>query len=112
MAENFNTLLTRMDPERRERVEKRVAEEMERMVLQELRQARHLTQEQIASALGIKQAGVSRIESQTDMYISTLRRFVEAMGGELQIVATFPDGEVAISQFAERADDERSDPAA
>jgi len=47
----------------------------------------------------MNQAAVSKMESQTDMYVNTLRRFVEAMGGELHIVAHFPQGDVAISQF-------------
>jgi transcriptional regulator with XRE-family HTH domain len=72
------------------------------MALDELRAARHLTQAQLAQALGIKQAGVSRFEKRTDLYVSTLRRVVEAMGGELEIRAIFPDhGTVRISNFVD-----------
>jgi transcriptional regulator with XRE-family HTH domain len=63
------------------------------MKLDELRRARHLSQEQLAEAWGKDQAAVSRIEHQTDLYVSTLRRFIEAAGGELCITARFPDGD-------------------
>lgn len=71
--------------------------------LAELRQARHFSQEQLAAELGVRQPAVAKIEKKTDMYISTLRRFVEAMGGKLEICAHFPDGDVAINQFEEPA---------
>lgn len=65
---------------------------MERdLSLAELRRARRLTQEQLASDLHVNQASVAKLERRTDMYLSTLRRFVEAMGGELELVARFPD---------------------
>ena len=73
------------------------------MPLQELRQARQLSQEQRATILQVKQASISKLERRTDMYISTLRQFIEAMGGELEIVAKFPDGVVRITQFQEIA---------
>jgi len=69
------------------------------MVLQDLRQARHLSQERLAELLHTKQANISKIEHRTDMYISTLRDYVEAMGGELEIIAQFADVKVKISQF-------------
>ena len=59
--------------------------------LTELRRARAMTQEQLATDLHIGQASIAKLERRTDMYLSTLRRFVEAMGGELEIVARFPD---------------------
>lgn len=65
---------------------------MERdLSLAELRRARLMTQDQLAADLHINQASVAKLERRTDMYLSTLRRFVEAMGGELEIVARFPD---------------------
>jgi transcriptional regulator with XRE-family HTH domain len=65
---------------------------MERdMSLAELRRARAMTQDQLAADLHVGQASIAKLERRTDMYLSTLRRFVEAMGGELEIVATFPD---------------------
>ncbi len=72
---------------------------LDAMPLQELRHARNLSQEQLAQTLSVKQAAVSKLEKRTDMYISTLRNFIKAMGGDLEIIATFPDGAVQISQF-------------
>ena len=69
------------------------------MPLQELRQAKKMSQEQLAKTLQTKQASVSRMEKRTDMYLSTLRGYIEAMGGYLDIIARFPEGQVRISQF-------------
>jgi DNA-binding XRE family transcriptional regulator len=69
------------------------------MSLAELRQARIYTQQQIAETLKIKQASVSTMEGQTDMYISTLRKYIEAMGGELEIIAKFPEGNIKVENF-------------
>ena len=70
------------------------------MPLQALRQARQLTQVALSRRLKSTQAQVSKLERRTDMYVSSLRGYVEAMGGELEIVAHFPDGVVRITQFA------------
>ena len=63
----------------------------EEMTLQELRRARKLTQIRLAKALGISQDGVSRLEKRSDLLLSTMRKSVEAMGGNLSLVAEFPD---------------------
>lgn len=77
---------------RRRRVEARAAELIaEEMSLRDLRRAHDLTQQRIGDSLGIGQEGVSRLEKRADLLLSTLRGYVEAMGGHLQIVATFPD---------------------
>ncbi|QIZ22574.1 Cro-like protein (plasmid) [Pseudomonas putida] len=55
----------------------------------------------MAKALNINQAAVSKMERRTDMYISTLRNYIRAMGGELEIIATFPDGQVKIENFSD-----------
>jgi len=90
-----------MTPQQRERSRK-IAERLRaEMALADLRQARRLTQEDIAKILGNRQAAVSKIERRTDMHVSTLRRYVEALGGELEIIAHFPEGDVRISQFEE-----------
>jgi transcriptional regulator with XRE-family HTH domain len=75
----------------------------EAMPLRELRQDRNLSQEQLAHTLSVKQAAVSKLEKRTDMYISTLRNFIKAMGGDLEIIAKFPEGSVQISQFEDIA---------
>ncbi len=101
MARKFQELRSRMTPQQRERSRK-IAERLRaEMALADLRQARRLTQEDIAKILGNRQAAVSKIERRTDMHVSTLRRYVEALGGELEIIAHFPEGDVRISQFEE-----------
>ena len=74
------------------------------MHLAELRQVRHFSQEQLAAELSAKQPAVAKMEKKADMYISTLRRFVEAMGGELETRAHFPDGDVKINEFEDLAE--------
>src|SRR4249920_3547483 len=93
---------------RRKRVEARAAALIaEEMTLQELRQARKLTQVRMAKKLGISQDGVSRLEKRSDLLLSTLRKTIEAMGGSLSLVAEFPDrAPVVLSGIAV---EERSD---
>jgi transcriptional regulator with XRE-family HTH domain len=82
---------------RRKKIKARAAALIaEEMTLQELRQARKLTQVRMAKALGITQDGVSRLEKRSDLLLSTLRKSVEAMGGSLSLVAEFPDREPVI----------------
>jgi DNA-binding transcriptional regulator YiaG len=99
-ARNFKELEAKMTPEARERVAARVKETLENVSLDQLRAARELTQEHLAELLHIKQASVSKMERRTDMYIGTLSKFIEAMGGRLEIRANFPDGAVCITQFS------------
>lgn len=81
------------------RTEQLIAEEM---TMRELRKARNMTQIEMAKTLGVKQEQVSRIEKRTDLHLSTLKRSVEAMGGELILTAKFPDGApVRLTGFAE-----------
>lgn len=99
MAKPFKNLKQKMSPAALARAEKRANETLAEMPLNELRAARQLTQESLAKSLGVNQAAVSKMERRTDMYISTLRQFVVAMGGELEITARFPDGVIRILQF-------------
>jgi DNA-binding transcriptional regulator YiaG len=99
MSKNFEKLRQKMSPQARKQASLKTQELIQAMPLQELRQARHLSQECLAKVLSTKQANLSRIERRTDMYISTLRSYIEAMGGELDIIARFADGEVRINQF-------------
>jgi transcriptional regulator with XRE-family HTH domain len=86
--------LAKIGPTRRAEVEKRAAELIaEEMSLRELRQARKLTQVRMAKTLKVGQESISRLEKRTDLHISTLRQYVEAMGGSLSLVARFPDRE-------------------
>jgi predicted XRE-type DNA-binding protein len=73
---------------------------LEELTLSAIREARRHSQIEIASKLGVQQPAVSKIERQTDLYLSTLRKYIAAVGGELEIVARFPDREpVRITQF-------------
>ena len=99
MAKSFKTLVEKMPAERRARIDARVRELLDEIALQELRQSLNLTQEQVAEALQSNQATVSKLERQSDMYISSLQKFVVALGGQLKLVASFPDREVVINQF-------------
>lgn len=99
MAKSFNILKEKLSPESRARINERVKIALKEMPLSELRQARQLTQQQLAEILHVKQASVSKMESQTDMYISTMRKYIEAMGGELEIIAKFPEGDIKVEAF-------------
>jgi transcriptional regulator with XRE-family HTH domain len=99
MATKFRKIREKMSPERQERIQARTQELLDELPLQELRQARALSQEELAEVLGLNQATISKLERRTDMYLSSLRRFVEAMGGELEISANFPEGKVRIQLF-------------
>lgn len=103
MAKKFNDLRAKMPRESRERAHARAREMLEEMPLQELRQARRLSQEALAKILGAKQASVSKLEHRTDMYVSTLRSYIEAMGGSLDIIARFPEGDIKVRQFGDIA---------
>ena len=103
MARNFKELRAKMDPERRARVEQRVEQALKAMPLDDLREARALTQTQLAEVLHVSQGAVSKVERRADMYISTLRSYVRAIGGDLQIRAVFPEGEIVINQFEDLA---------
>lgn len=99
MAKPFRLLRDKLPAEARAEARARTDEMLEEIALQELRKALNLTQEQVAEAMKLNQGVVSKLEYQRDIYVSTLRKFVTAMGGELKLVATFPDREVVINQF-------------
>ena len=99
MAKPFKNLVAKMPPATQARIKQRTAQMASEMALQELRQALALTQQEIADHLKMNQAAISKLEHQSDMYVSTLRRFIAAMGGDLRIVAHFPQGDIVINQF-------------
>jgi len=101
MAKPYSMLRAKMSPEARSKAEEKTQQHLREMPLQELRQARKVSQEQMAKSLHTRQSNISRIEKRADMYISTLRNVIKAMGGDLEIVARFPDGNVRINQFEE-----------
>lgn len=101
MAKKFSELRNKMSKASQERAESLANKMLAEMPLYELRQARGLSQKMLADVLRIKQPAVSKIEQRTDMYISTLRSHIEAMGGQLEITARFADGSVRISRFTD-----------
>ena len=100
---NLERIRKGLNSTRRRKIEARAAQLLaEEMTLQELRQARKLTQVRMAKALGITQEGVSRLEKRSDLLLSTLRKTVKAMGGNLSLVAEFPDRDpVVLSGIAD-----------
>ncbi|WP_236209229.1 XRE family transcriptional regulator [Pseudomonas tohonis] len=101
MAKKFEVLRSKLGSEANERIETRAQEMLAEMPLHELRQARGLSQKMLSEVLHVQQPAIAKIEKRTDMYISTLRSHIEAMGGELEVIARFPDGAVKISNFAD-----------
>jgi DNA-binding XRE family transcriptional regulator len=92
MPVNINQIIRKLSPAERKKVEDRAAEIIaEEMSLRDLRKARKLTQARVAKALGITQDSVSRLEKRSDLLLSTLRKTVRAMGGDVRIIAEFPD---------------------
>ena len=92
--------VAKLPKKRQKAIEKRTAELIaEEATLRQLREARERSQEDLAKKLHIKQAAVSKLERRTDMYLSTLRNYIEAMGGQLEIIARFPHQAVRINQF-------------
>src|SRR5208283_4245862 len=99
MAKNFATLINKMPVPRQARIKAKANELIKGLALSELREALNLTQEELATTLRVKQAEISKLEHRSDIYLSTLRRIIEAMGGTLEIVARMPNGSVTINQF-------------
>ena len=96
MRRKFSELKARMAPKSRARAEARTKDMIADMLLTEVRQLVGLTQKDLAKKLGIKQPTLSKLESQNDMYLSTLRRLVEALGGKLELVVHLPTGDIRI----------------
>ncbi len=103
MSVNVNEIIRKLNPAERKKIEDRAAEIIaEEMSLRDLRKARKLTQARVAKTLGITQDSVSRLEKRSDLLISTLRKTVKAMGGDVRIVAEFPDrAPVVLSELSE-----------
>ncbi|MBN2702902.1 MAG: helix-turn-helix transcriptional regulator [Pontiellaceae bacterium] len=99
MSKPYSELRKKMTHEQRERARAKTEALKKEMALQELRQALNMTQTELAEKLHVNQAAVSKYENQSDLYISTLRRILSGMGGELRITAHFAEGDVVINQF-------------
>src|SRR5712672_1968279 len=97
----FSELTKDFTPARRARVAAKAAALREAMTLEELRKARSLSQEQVAEALTVGQPAVAKLEKRGDMHVSNLRRYIEALGGTLEITAHFAETSVVISNFGD-----------
>ncbi len=108
-----DAVLARFPPARRAKIKARAAEIVaEELALKDLRKSKEMTQEEVAERLGGRQVYVSRLERRADMKLSTLREYVEAIGGQLQLMVTFPGGKAVrlqdIGASAAKARRERS----
>ena len=92
----FRDLTGNFPPERRARIAARAAQLREEMTLEELRSAQDLSQEAVAQRLEVGQPAVAKLERRRDMHVSSLRRYIEALGGELELRARFGDVSVSI----------------
>ena len=102
MSIRLDDFMAKLPKKRQEAIKKRTAELIaEEATLRQVRKARERTQEAVAKKLHIKQAAVSKLERRTDMYLSTLQGYIEAMGGKLEIIARFPNHAMRITQFEE-----------
>ena len=104
MATKWRDIRGTFSPEDEAEIDRDVLNAAAVMTLYQLREARSLTQVSLARSLEVNQGAVSRMEKRTDMYVSTLRNFIQAMGGRLQVKAIFPEGEVEIDQFGNLAE--------
>ncbi|HHQ4509414.1 TPA: XRE family transcriptional regulator [Aeromonas hydrophila] len=101
MAKKFAELRTKMAPESQARAAEKTQSMLSEMPLDELRQARGLSQKMLAEILHVQQPAIAKMEKRTDMYLSTLRSHIEAMGGELEVIARFPEGAVKVTNFSD-----------
>ena len=101
----FSELTKNFSPERRKRIDEEKSRLLREMRLHELRRARELTQQDLAERLQVNQPAVAKMEQRADVYVSSLRHYIEAVGGRLKVVAEFPEGEVAITNFSEVGQD-------
>jgi hypothetical protein len=97
----FKNLQKKLTPQQRVNIARKAAALREEMTLAELRQARLLPQETLGEMLQVGQTSIAKMEKRADMYVSNQRRFIEAMGGQLDIVARFLEGAVKIANFSE-----------
>lgn len=100
---NFRELLEAMPADRQKRIESRFQKSRAAMPLDQLRKAQEMTQLELAKILGVNQGEISKIEHRSDICISTLSEYIEAMGGRLEIRAIFKDREIRITQFEKLA---------
>ena len=101
MADNWRNVRRTLSPEREARIKNRAETEIHGLPLVELRKARMMTRNRLAELLHVNQGAISKMERRSDMYLSTLRSYVEAMGGHLDIRAVFPSGEIMLEHLSD-----------
>jgi len=99
MANKFENLTKKMDSKRVNRAKAKAKDIMAEMLLAEIRKEAGFTQEDLSKMMGVKQPSLSKLESQDDMQIGTLQRLIQALGGQLELIAHMPGGDIRISQF-------------
>lgn len=99
MPTKWNDLKHKASPEIRAQIKREAQAELTRIGFHKLRQARQQTQVAIAERLNVGQGAVSRLEKQSDLLLSTLREYVSALGGQLELRAIFPDGDFVIESL-------------
>ncbi len=99
MAKKFTALRNKMSPDAQARSAAKAEAMLMEMRLQELRLVRNVTQVEMADSLNLNQSAISKFEHRDDMYISTLRQYVSALGGKLKLTASFPDIDIPLHNF-------------
>ena len=102
MTTKWSTVRAKMPPDSRARMDAQLKQTIAAMPLDKLRKARSLTQIALAERLHTDQGSVSKLEGRTDMYLSTLREYIEALGGSLELRADFPEGSFSIDVAGQR----------
>lgn len=94
MGRSLTEMTNSLSPELRQRIEtgtKELILEVESLRLKQLRERWGISQQELAKILNVSQPAVSKLENQPDLMLSTLRQYIESLGGNLEIIATFPD---------------------
>ena len=99
MAKNWREVRRTLSPDREARLAEKLTAEIAKLPLAEVRKARAMTQVRLAELLQVNQAAISKLEQRSDMYLSTLRSYIEAMGGSLEVRAVFPEGEISLERL-------------
>ena len=99
MPQKFEKLREQMNPESLQKANAKTKDIMAEMLLAEIRKEAGFTQEDLAETIGVKQPSLSKLESQDDIQVSTLQRLIKALGGQLELIAHMPGGDIRISQF-------------
>lgn len=107
MAHKWKDIKFKFSDERREEIRQEALAELDRMGFGKLRQAREMTQVALAERLDVPQAAISRMERRTDLLLSTMRGYIEGLGGKLELRAVFPDGEIILDSLQPAGDRKR-----